>query len=60
MARTALMIDEKLQFDMKSLAAARGERPSAVVDEFLREGLERAKSALRPKAAALRLGGNLA
>lgn len=44
MTRTTLIIDEQRLVDLKRLAADRRETLSAVVDEFLREGLERAKS----------------
>ena len=44
MARTTLIIDEHRLVDLKRLAAERRETLSAVVDEFLREGLERSKS----------------
>lgn len=42
MARITLIIDEHRLVDLKRLAAERRETLSAVVDEFLGEGLERA------------------
>ena len=42
MTRTTLVIDEQRLIDLKRLAAARRTTLSAVVDEFLREGLARA------------------
>lgn len=60
MARTTLIIDEHRLVDLKRLAAERGETLSAVVDEFLRDGLERAKSskkrANRPLPAPFCMG----
>lgn len=60
MARTTLILDEQRLVDLKRLAAERRETLSAVVDEFLREGLERAKSskkrATRPLPRPFRMG----
>ena len=53
MARTTLVIDEQRLVDLKRLAAARRTTLSAVVDEFLREGLERAGSKKRRKVCPL-------
>jgi hypothetical protein len=53
MARTTLIIDEQRLVDLKRLAAERRETLSRVVDEFLREGLERARSKKRRKVQAL-------
>jgi hypothetical protein len=49
MARTTLVIDEQCLVELKRLAAARRQTLSAVVDEFLRQGLERAKHPERRK-----------
>jgi hypothetical protein len=53
MARTTLIIDEHRLVDLKRLAAERRETLSAVVDEFLREGLERARSRKRRRVPPL-------
>jgi hypothetical protein len=47
MVRTTLVIDEQRLIELKRLAAARRQTLSAVLDEFLRLGLERAKDAGR-------------
>ena len=63
MARTTLVIDEQRLVDLKRLAAARRETLSAVVDEFLREGLARAGSKKKRKLPllppALKMGREL-
>ena len=53
MARTTLVIDDHRMVELKKLAAARRQTLSAVVDEFLREGLERTKSPRKHKAQTL-------
>lgn len=43
MARTTLILDDQRLIELKRLAAAQQRTLSSVVDEFLREGLQRAK-----------------
>jgi hypothetical protein len=52
MTRTTLVIDEQRLVDLKRLAAARRQTLSAVVDEFLRQGLERARHPKRSKPSS--------
>ena len=44
MARKVLVLDEQLMAELKALAAARDKSLSILVDQFLREGLERARA----------------
>ena len=53
MGRTTLVIDEQRLIDLKRLAAARRTTLSAVVDEFLREGLARVEVKKKRKLPAL-------
>jgi hypothetical protein len=50
MARTTLVIDEQRLIELKRLAAGRRQTLSALVDEFLRQGLQTAKEPRRAKA----------
>jgi hypothetical protein len=59
MARTTLIIDEHRLIDLKRLAAERRETLSAVVDEFLREGLERARLKKKRKRQPLPRGKDM-
>lgn len=59
MARTTLVIDEQRLIDLKRLAAARRTTLSAVVDEFLREGLARAGSNQKRRRPALPRGKHM-
>jgi hypothetical protein len=52
MKRTTLILDDRRLIDLKRLAAARGETLSAVVDQFLAEGIRRA-SAPKKRGAPL-------
>jgi hypothetical protein len=54
MARTTLFIDKQTLIALKRLAAAQRRTLSAVVDEFLSEGLRRTNSR-RARRAAVRL-----
>jgi hypothetical protein len=49
MARTTLIIDEQRLVELKRLAAVRRQTLSALVDEFLRLGLQRAMEPRRSK-----------
>ena len=59
MARTRLIIDECRLVDLKRLAAERRETLSAVVDEFLRQGLERARLKKKRKPQPLPHGKDM-
>jgi hypothetical protein len=59
MARTTLVIDEQRLVDLKRLAAERRSTLSAVVDEFLREGLARAGSKQKRKLPPLPHGKDM-
>jgi hypothetical protein len=59
MARTTLIIDEHRLVELKRLAAGRRETLSAVVDQFLREGLERTKSSRKRKPQPLPPGKDM-
>lgn len=48
MARTTLILHDNRLAEVKRIAANRGQTISAVVDEFLAEGIQRAKSPKRP------------
>lgn len=45
MKRTTLMLEERRLIEVKRLAAERGQTMSALVDEFLAEGILRASAA---------------
>ncbi len=49
MKRTTLILDENRLADLKRLAAERGRTLSAVVDELLLDGLQRAKAPKRSR-----------
>ena len=53
MKRTTLVLDEHRLVQLKRLAAERRQSLSAVVDEFLRAGLEGAKSGRKVKPRRL-------
>jgi hypothetical protein len=59
MARTTLVIDEQRLVDLKRLAAERRTTLSAVVDEFLRQGLAQAASRKVRRTSALPRGKNM-
>lgn len=59
MARTTLIIDEQRLVDLKRLAAERRTTLSAVVDEFLREGLARVGTKRKRKFPPLPRGKDL-
>jgi len=44
MKRTTLILDDRRLIELKRLAAERGETISAVVDQFLAEGIRRAST----------------
>jgi len=50
--RTTLIIDEQRLIELKRLAAERQQTLSALVDEFLRQGLQRARAAPKAKPPA--------
>jgi len=52
MKRTTLILHDRRLAELKSLAAERGETLSAVVDEFLADGIRRSRA---PKRRAARL-----
>jgi hypothetical protein len=52
MKRTTLILNERRLNDLKRLAAERGQTVSAVVDEFLADGIRRASA---PKKRGARL-----
>jgi len=52
MKRTTLILADRRLIELKRLAAERGQTISAVVDEFLAEGIRRA-SAPKPRNASL-------
>jgi hypothetical protein len=52
MTRTTLIIDEQRLVELKRLAAERRQTLSSLVDEFLREGLRRAREPRKPKPPA--------
>ncbi len=47
MTRTTLLLDEQRLIELKRLAAERRQTLSSLIDEFLRQGLERA---VRPRS----------
>jgi hypothetical protein len=49
MKRTTLVIDEERLVELRRLAAARHQTLSALVDELLRQGLEKARRPQRRK-----------
>lgn len=53
MARSTLVINDRCLTDLKRLAAERHQTLSAVVDEFLREGLRRARAAKRQSVSVV-------
>lgn len=52
MKRTTLILDDRRLLEVKRLAAERGETISAIVDQFLAEGIRRA-AAPKKRAAPL-------
>jgi len=48
MKRTTLILHERRIVDLKQLAAERGQTLSAVVDEFLADGIRRSRATKRP------------
>lgn len=51
MRRTTLILDDRRLMDLKRLAAERGTTLSAVVDEFLADGIRRVRLARKPVPA---------
>jgi hypothetical protein len=51
MVRTTLILHDRRLAELKRLAAERGQTLSAVVDEFLAEGIRRSRAPKRPAAA---------
>lgn len=51
MKRTTLILHERRLAELKRVAADRGQTISAVVDEFLAEGIRRAREPKRTKVA---------
>ena len=50
MKRTTLILHERRLADLKRIAAERGQTVSAVVDEYLSEGIRRSRQPKRAKA----------
>ena len=48
MKRTTLILQERRLVELKHLAAERGQTLSAVVDEFLADGIRRSRATKRP------------
>ncbi|HYL76565.1 MAG TPA: hypothetical protein VEU96_20290 [Bryobacteraceae bacterium] len=49
MKRTTLILDDRRLLELKRLAASRGETLSAIVDQFLAEGIRRASAPRRSR-----------
>jgi len=49
--RTTLILDDRRLLELKRLAASRGETLSAIVDQFLAEGIRRACAPRRSRPA---------
>lgn len=58
MRRTTLILDDRRLMELKKLAAERGRTVSALVDEFLAEGIRRARAPKRqlPRLPAFDMG----